>query len=254
MRNGALVAAAGVLVLGLSARMLADQRVGQPEPAPFAFGPGAVRPLAADPGRAGQPSAYVVAEVTGDSIAVHRAPDPAAPATQLRSPNEAGAPRVFLAVQANGDWLQVLLPLRPNASRGWVKKGDVVLKRVPYRIQVDLSDRQLSLWKGRELVMREPVGVGRSVTATPTGLYYLTELLQPPNPNGPYGPFAFGTSAFSDVVTDFAGGEGTIGIHGTDDPSSIGKEVSHGCIRLSNASISRLAAVLPLGTPVSITA
>jgi len=55
------------------------------------------------------------------------------------------------------------------------------------------------------------------------------------------------------VLYSFGGGPGQIGIHGTNDPSSVGRSVSHGCIRLSNAAITRLAQELPLGTPVTIT-
>ena len=83
---------------------------------------------------------------------------------------------------------------------------------------------------------------------------YIKELLQPPNPNGPYGPFAYGLSGFSEVLTSFAGGPGALGIHGTNDPSSVGHPVSYGCIRMSNASISALARILPLGVPVEINA
>jgi len=99
-----------------------------------------------------------------------------------------------------------------------------------------------------------PVGVGTNATPTPGDLYYVKELLPPPEPNGPYGAYAYGLSGFSNQVTSFAGGEGVIGIHGTNDPSSIGKDVSFGCIRMSDAGITRLAGRLPLGTPVEIRA
>jgi lipoprotein-anchoring transpeptidase ErfK/SrfK len=103
------------------------------------------------------------------------------------------------------------------------------------------------------LVERDPVGVGRrAVTPTPFGLYYVTELLKQSDPAGPYGPYAFGLSAHSDVLHEFAGGNGEIGIHGTNDPSAVGTNVSHGCIRVYNSVISRLAHELPLGTPVRI--
>ena len=42
------------------------------------------------------------------------------------------------------------------------------------------------------------------------------------------------------------------GIHGTNDPSSIGKAVSHGCIRMNNKDVEELARIIPIGTPVSI--
>ena len=93
----------------------------------------------------------------------------------------------------------------------------------------------------------EPTG-----TPTPTGTYYLTELLQPPDVNGVYGPYAYGLSAYSPVLTDFAGGTGQIGLHGTNEPAGVGTDVSHGCIRVANGVITRLAHNVPPGTPISI--
>jgi lipoprotein-anchoring transpeptidase ErfK/SrfK len=66
-----------------------------------------------------------------------------------------------------------------------------------------------------------------------------------------YGEYAYGLSAFSDVLKNWAGG-GIIGIHGTNDPSSIGDRRSHGCIRMYNKDIRQLVPILPLGTPVDI--
>ena len=64
--------------------------------------------------------------------------------------------------------------------------------------------------------------------------------------------FAIGLSGHSDVLTDFAGGDGQIAIHGTDNPGDIGQAISHGCVRITNDAIMRLS-TLPLGTPVFIT-
>ena len=66
-----------------------------------------------------------------------------------------------------------------------------------------------------------------------------------------YGSVAFGTSARSAVLTDWPGG-GFIGIHGTDRPEILPGRVSHGCIRLRNRDIVRLARLMPVGTPVRI--
>ena len=95
--------------------------------------------------------------------------------------------------------------------------------------------------------------MGRSVSATPTGTYFLVMLLKQPDPHGLYGPYAFGTSAFSNTYYHFGGGPGEIGLHGTDDPQGLGTNVSHGCVRVSNPTIRRLARLLPLGTPIVIT-
>jgi lipoprotein-anchoring transpeptidase ErfK/SrfK len=54
------------------------------------------------------------------------------------------------------------------------------------------------------------------------------------------------------VLTDWPGG-GFIGIHGTDEPQLLPGAVSHGCIRLPNREIVRLARLLVIGTPITIT-
>jgi lipoprotein-anchoring transpeptidase ErfK/SrfK len=98
--------------------------------------------------------------------------------------------------------------------------------------------------------------VGRARTPTPGGRYYTKELLRPPRPDSVYGPYAYGLSGFSNELTTFDGGDGVIGIHGTNDPAGLGQDVSHGCIRMPNAEIVKLVEQikLPLGVPVDIMA
>jgi lipoprotein-anchoring transpeptidase ErfK/SrfK len=110
----------------------------------------------------------------------------------------------------------------------------------------------MTVFKNGLAMMAITIGEGRSALPTPTGTYYIVDLLKQPNPDGEYGPYAFGLSAFSDVLQSFGGGPGEIGIHGTDAPDSVGASLSHGCIRVSNAMIAALAKLLPLGTPVLI--
>ena len=105
---------------------------------------------------------------------------------------------------------------------------------------------------GQPVVVSVPIGEGRSVLPTPKGTYFIVDLLKQPNAAGEYGPYAFGLSAFSDVLQTFGGGPGEIGIHGTDVPSSVGASVSHGCIRVTDSTITELAHLLPLGTKVVI--
>ena len=93
---------------------------------------------------------------------------------------------------------------------------------------------------------------GAPGTPTPTGHYYIRVLIKAPNPNTVYGPYAYGLSSHSDALSSFEGGDAEIGIHGNDDASVLGGSVTHGCIRIDNAEITRLAGMLPLGTPVDI--
>ncbi|MFF2888023.1 L,D-transpeptidase [Paenibacillus sp. NPDC057967] len=107
-----------------------------------------------------------------------------------------------------------------------------------YRIIVDLSDRQLYLLDGNIVVRAYPVGIGRMVTQTPHGEF--TIINKQPHPGGPFGAFWMGLSKPS------------YGIHGTNDPSSIGGEVSHGCIRMYNQDVLELQSLVPIGTRVTI--
>lgn len=170
------------------------------------------------------------------------------------NPTAQGTPLVFLVRARAGRWLRVMLPSRPNGAEGWIRADGVELRTDPYTLLVDLRARRLTLGRAGRTVLATAVGVGRAATPTPSGLYYVTELLRQPDPNGLYGPWAFALSAHSSVLTHFAGGDGQVGIHGTDEPLGIGHTVSHGCIRVPNRVIERLAEILPLGTPVRIVA
>lgn len=199
------------------------------------------------------------AAVVHDSAAVHAAAGGAgAPMLTLASHNENGAPQTLLvrAERSIGSdrWYEVLLPVRPNGSSGWVQARDVHLVGLPYRVVVDLSALQLELFEGDELLRTIRIGIGTDQTPTPGGLYYVKELLRPPDQNTLYGHYVFELSGFSNVLTDWPGG-GVLGIHGTNDPAAtLGRRVSHGCIRMHNDDITYLARLLPLGTPVTVLA
>ena len=118
---------------------------------------------------------------------------------------------------------------------------------------VELNAHRLTVYERDQIFLQEPVGVGTGTTPTPGGLYYTTELLIPVGQPA-YGPYAYGLSGYSEVLYDFAGGDGQFGMHGTNDPSSVGRDVSNGCIRLHNDAITKLAERLPIGVPVEIKA
>lgn len=107
-----------------------------------------------------------------------------------------------------------------------------------YRIIVDLSDHMLYLLDNDTVVRGFPVALGAMVTQTPQGEYSIINKV--PNPGGPFGAFWMGLS------------KPHYGIHGTNDPSSIGHSVSHGCIRMYNADVLELSKLVPIGTRVTI--
>jgi lipoprotein-anchoring transpeptidase ErfK/SrfK len=241
--RGAPLLAAAVVALATAAGCSA----GADDPAALPGEATATTTVAAD-AATGTPT--LVARSTGP---VDVSPQPDAPATvTLPATTEFGSPRALLVVQDQGEWLQVALPERPNGSTGWVRADTVEVHEVDQAVDVDLTSRTLTLYEHGDVVTTTPVAVGTGDAPTPTGDFYVVDKLDTGDPAGDYGPFAFGLSAHSETLTEFAGGDGQVGIHGTDDPSSIGQAVSHGCIRVPNEVAETLNQVLALGTPVTI--
>jgi lipoprotein-anchoring transpeptidase ErfK/SrfK len=196
-------------------------------------------------------------------VPVYTAPDgPVDETAALENPRfinndpDAAVPLALLVKQQVEDWYEVYLPLRPNGRTGWVPASSVTTTTHPYKLQVNLSEYRVRLFKEGDEVWATDVAVAAENTPTPGGLYFTTELLAPPDAGGPYGPYAYGLSGFSDVHTTFNGGPGQLGIHGTNQPQYIGQNVSNGCVRMRNEDITYLAESvgLPLGVPVEIVA
>jgi lipoprotein-anchoring transpeptidase ErfK/SrfK len=171
--------------------------------------------------------------------------------SELSETTRLGSPRVLLVRSVRTGWVQVDLPVRPNGGQGWVPADQVRVEDVHARITVSLSERKLTLTLPGQESMTATVAVGSDRYPTPTGRFYVIDRVRPDDSSGPYGAFALGLSGYSDTLSEFGSGDGQIGIHGTNEPSSMGKAVSHGCIRVPDSLATRLQAV-PLGTPVTI--
>ena len=194
----------------------------------------------------------IVATAATARVPVFRSPQAYRSFVSFANPTPSGAPLVFLVKQRRPGWEQVYLPTRPDESTGWISDRYLRLALDPYSLNVRLRHHELVLRKHGRTIAHFTAAVGRSALPTPTGRYYIVELLKQPDPHGPYGPYAFGLSAYSHVLYQFGGGPGQIGIHGTNETTSIGRNASHGCIRIANSAIIKLANQLPLGTPVTI--
>jgi lipoprotein-anchoring transpeptidase ErfK/SrfK len=109
---------------------------------------------------------------------------------------------------------------------------------VAYSIVVNLSARRIILYMDSSKVKSYPIGIGKMLTPTPTGTYYIVN--KEKNPGGPFGAMWMGLS------------KPNYGIHGTNDPASIGHIVSHGCIRMYNKNVLELSRLVPIGTSVTI--
>jgi sortase A len=167
--------------------------------------------------------------------------------------NVNGAPTTFSMIGCTDRWYRVQLPVRPNGTTGWVRANDVRVLTVNKKIVIHVKAMRLELLQAGRVVFRARIAPGAPDTPTPIGRFYVTERLVPTDPNGPWGPAALGTSAFSPALKNWVQ-SGPIGIHGTDQPWAIGHPASHGCIRLLNAAMERLFRLTPAGTPVVIDA
>lgn len=173
----------------------------------------------------------------------------------FENPIGSGGDLLFLLDDYDGaGHYRVLLPTRPNGTYGWIDQSDVNLLRHNHRIRVVLDDFSLTLFDHDQEVFTTTVGVARENAPTPLGIYYTTELLEPTTPDSVYGAFAYGLSGFSDTFVTFNGGPGQLGIHGTNDPETIGTNVSSGCIRLHNDDVTRLVEEFKVspGVPVVV--
>jgi len=106
------------------------------------------------------------------------------------------------------------------------------------RIDVNKKWHQLDLYDASRRLKTYSIAVGKMLTPTPPGNFKIINKKE--NPGGPFGAMWMGLS------------KPHYGIHGTNNPSSIGKDVSHGCIRMTNRDVLELAARVPIGTNVYI--
>jgi lipoprotein-anchoring transpeptidase ErfK/SrfK len=191
----------------------------------------------------------------GATFTVYASPNTSKPIAKLTNLKNVFGRVVFVVQEDLGDWLKVSAPIRQNGGVGYVQ-ASIIDKRFlhDWKIKIEIGKRQLTLTRGSEVIMTEKVAIGTAKTPTPIGKFYTVDLVKPKKPTGPYGAFAYGISGFSAVYQKFGSGDGRVGIHGTNDPSKLGSAVSNGCIRVSNAAITKMKSLLPLGVPVEIVA
>jgi hypothetical protein len=190
-----------------------------------------------------------------DPAPIRAAPLASAPSSsRLRYLTEDKLPEVYLVLEGKLDsggepWLRIRIPARPNGRTGWVP-ADVLseLHVVRTQLVIDRTSKRATLYKSGAKIWSAPVGIGKVATPTPQGSFWIRERLR--GDGKVYGPWAFGTSAYSNL-SDWPKG-GVVGIHGTNQPGLIPGRPSHGCVRIRNPKIVSLSRLMPIGTPVNI--
>ncbi len=169
----------------------------------------------------------------------------------ISNPTSLGAPATFVVTETAGEWIRVLVPVRPNGTEGWVNLAQVQLTTTSLRIDVNVTTRSVTLFDRATELFAAPVIVGKPATSTPTGRCYVTDTIDK-RVGGAYGSGILSTSCFSQALDAFDGGVPVIALHGTNRPDLLGQAASNGCIRMGEPAITRLRSTVPIGTPVDV--
>jgi len=170
------------------------------------------------------------------------------------NPHQFGGPLTLMVTegQPGDEWVEVQLPIRPNSQTGWIDMAGYDMDQTRIRAEVVLSQHQVTVYDGEEIVAETKAVVGSSSTPTPLGTFYVAAKRKNPEAEYYLGPWAIALSAYSEVYDTFSGGIPVIAIHGTHRPEQVGQSRSNGCIRIPNDVVTFLAENVPLGAPVII--
>lgn len=202
-----------------------------------------------------QPGAVFLVAAADEPLDVKASPQGSAPIVETLAPDEQISGNVVCLVsqELGDDWLQVYLPTAPAGRAGWVERADVSLSRHRFRAEVSRSKHTLTVYAGEIEALSAPVAIGADAPQADEQLF-ITDLIRPPDPAGPYGSYAYGLAGSSNDQARFRAGSGVVAIHGTNDPTTLGKDVPSGSIAVGAETLTRLVGTigLPLGTPVDI--
>jgi lipoprotein-anchoring transpeptidase ErfK/SrfK len=155
-------------------------------------------------------------------------------------------------VSPDGRWGRVEIPYVWPRRHGWIALRGLVRHTTNVQVRVDLSQHRITVSKSGRVLFGFPAATGAAASPTPIGEYFVTDRIA--FSGGYLGTFAFGISGIQPRLPAGWSGGGQLAIHGTNDPSSIGRSVSAGCLRVSERSLDRLKPLLQLGTPVIVVA
>lgn len=143
------------------------------------------------------------------------------------------------------------VPYVARDASGWIRLGGLERSWTRISVEADLSEHRITVHRGEDVLFRAAAATGAPWSPTPTGRYFVTDRVPFPN-GGVLGTFAFGISGIQpDLPPGWNGGD-QLAIHGTNQPSSIGRSSSAGCLRVSEGVLTRLRRLLRLGTPVVV--
>jgi L,D-transpeptidase catalytic domain len=199
------------------------------------------------------PESLVVRVKAGERIALWDEPNGRI-LRHVDDTTEFGSPEVLSPTgPRRGGWIAVKHTSLGNAGVAWVHTSAATIGFRPRRarIEVDLTNRELTLVPAQGSPRRISVAVGAPDTPTPPGQYYVTDKL----PGARYGPF-YGCCILAlsgrqpNLPRGWSGGD-RLAIHGSPTPTW-GQNVSNGCLHAQEADLRYLLKTVPLGTVVTV--
>lgn len=153
---------------------------------------------------------------------------------------DAGVTRTVVRIrQTVGKQHEVDLPER-DSKPVWVPTSRVDTYQQSSRLIVDVKARTAKYETPNGVSWVGDVAVGKPSAQTPLGSTWVTEKVLMPDPEGPYGLWAWGLGMWSESLTEFGDGNAQVAVHGTNRPESLGQDASSGCIRISNSDLTLL--------------
>ncbi|WOD37894.1 L,D-transpeptidase [Nodosilinea sp. E11] len=159
----------------------------------------------------------------------------------------------------------VLLSPIPEPAQAWVNPSvaDTALAMAPppqteeVRLEIHLGQREVWVYQGTTITKRYPIGIGRAGWETPTGTFQVRQMRENPTWISPFTNERIPSGdARNPLGTRWIGfwtdGNNWIGFHGTRNPSTVGRNASHGCIHMHSTDLEDLYRQVKLGTSVTV--
>jgi hypothetical protein len=171
----------------------------------------------------------------------------------IRTRTEFKSPTILAVAARKPGWVLVRTSLARHHV-GWLPASAGTLFSEPRSMVVDLSARTLTVFHRGRMTDRYRVAIGTAATPTPTGRFAVTDRLKTGDANGDYGCCILALNGHQTKIAQGWGGGDRIAIHATPHTWTLGKRISHGCVRATNKALRRLMRQIRLGTPVRIKA
>lgn len=169
----------------------------------------------------------------------------------IKTKTEFKSPTILAVAARKPGWVLVRTSVRKHHV-GWLPLKSGALFSQPRTLVIDLSKRTLTVFHRGRQTDTYKVAIGTPATPTPRGKFAITDRLVTGTPNGDYGCCILALNARQDKIAQGWGGGDRVAIHATPHRWTIGKRVSHGCVRATNKALKRLMGQVRLGTPVTI--